>query len=72
MSRISDERARHLAVAGVEDSVLAALVADTAAARAAAINREGLQVRITYPLEADRSGEIESLAIGNQTHEGQT
>jgi hypothetical protein len=71
MSQIARDLARRLAAAGVDASALAALVTDIAAARAEAINREGLQAQIAYPLEAYGLGEIESLACGNRLREKQ-
>jgi hypothetical protein len=69
VSQIARDLARRLTVAGVDASVFAALVNHMAAARAEAINHEGLQAQIAYLLEAYGPGEIETLAFGNQPRE---
>jgi hypothetical protein len=68
MSRIARDPARHLAAGGVDASGLTALVSDMAA-RAEAINHEGLEAQIAYLLEAYGCGEIEHLALGNPPRE---
>jgi hypothetical protein len=69
MSRIARDPARRLAAGGVDASGLTALVSDMAAARAEAINHEGLEAQIAYLLEAYGCGEIEHLALGNPPRE---
>ncbi len=71
MSQATRDLARRLVAAGVDASVLAALVSDIAAARAEAINHEGLHAQIAYLLEFYGPGEIESLALGNRSREEQ-
>ena len=56
-------------MAGVDPSVLAALVNEMATARAEAINQEGLRAQITYLLEAYGPSEIESIAFRYRPHE---
>ncbi len=65
MSRTVRDLARRLAAAGVDSSALAAAVSDLAAARAEAINSDGLQAQIAYLLEAYGPGDIEAVALGN-------
>jgi hypothetical protein len=65
MSRTARDLTRHLAEAGVDAAALAALVSDTAAARAEAINADGLHAQIAYLLETYGPGEIEAFALGN-------
>jgi hypothetical protein len=69
VSQIARDLTRRLVAAGVDTSVLIALVSDMATTRAAAINREGLHAQIAYLLEAYGPGEIESFAFGNQSRE---
>jgi hypothetical protein len=62
MSQIARDLARRLAGAGIGAAALAPIVNDMAAARAEAINCEGLQSQIEYLLEAYGPGEIEDIA----------
>jgi hypothetical protein len=71
MSRIARDLARRLTAAGVDASVIAALVSDVGAARAEAINREGLQAQIAHLLEAYGPAEIEQLVSGKRPGEEQ-
>jgi hypothetical protein len=71
MSQIARNLARRLVAAGLDASVLSVLVKDTAAARAEAINSEGLQAQIAYLLETYGPGEIESIAFGNRPRKEQ-
>lgn len=66
MSQISRDLARRLVAAGVSTSALAPIVTDMAAARAEAINREGLQSQVEYLLEAYGPSEIEDIALRSQ------
>jgi hypothetical protein len=68
MSGIARDLARCLAAAGVDTVALAGAVRDVAAARAEAINGEGLQAQITYLLEAYGPSEIEAIASVNRPH----
>ena len=70
MSQITRDLARRLAAAGVDASVLAPHVSDMTAARAEAINHEGLQAQIACLLEAYGRGEIESLAFSDRPLKG--
>jgi hypothetical protein len=63
MSQVSRDLERCLAAAGVEASALAPLVIDMSAARAEAINREGLRSQVEYLLETYGPGEIEAIAL---------
>lgn len=65
MSRTARDLTRRLAEARVDAAALAALVNDMAAARADAINADGLQAQIGYLLESYDPGEIEAVALGN-------
>lgn len=69
MSRLARHLARRLATAGIDASALAALVSEMAAARAEAINSEGLQAQIAYLLEAYGPGDIDAIALGNLPRE---
>jgi hypothetical protein len=71
MSQIARDLARRLTAAGVDATALAVLVNDMAAARAEAVNREGLQAQTAYLLEAYGPGEIESFALGNRPRQDQ-
>lgn len=62
MSRIARDLARRLTAAGIDDRALAGTVADMAAARAEAVNSEGLQAQIAFLLEAYGPDEIEAIA----------
>jgi hypothetical protein len=66
MSRTARDLARRLAEAEVDAAALAVLVNDMAAARAAAINADGLQAQIGYLLESYGAAEIEHLALGGR------
>jgi hypothetical protein len=62
MSRTAAELAQRLSAAGIQPPVLASTVTDMAAARAEAVNTEGLRAQIEYLLEAYGPAEIERLA----------
>jgi hypothetical protein len=66
MSRVARDLARRLAGAGIDSSALAAIVNETAVARAEAINADGLQAQIAFLLEAYGPGEIERMAFDHQ------
>jgi hypothetical protein len=65
MSRVARDLARRVAAAGIDASALAAVVNEVAAARADAINREGLEAQVAYMLEAYGPGGIGAVALGN-------
>ena len=65
MSRVARDLAPSLTAAGIGESVLAATVNAMAAARAEAINTQGLPAQIAYLLEAYGPDEIAALALGN-------
>jgi hypothetical protein len=71
MSRMVRDLARRLTAAGIGESALAATVNELAAARAQAINSEGLQAQIAHLLEAYGPDEIEAIALGNSPAEKQ-
>jgi hypothetical protein len=62
MSRTAAELALRLTAAGIQPAVLAPAVMDMAAARAEAVNIEGLRAQIEYLLEAYGPTEIERMA----------
>jgi hypothetical protein len=68
MSGTTRDLARRLAAAGVDSSALVPAVNDLAAARAEAINTDGLQAQISFLLEAYGPSEIEAVALGNLPH----
>jgi thioredoxin-like negative regulator of GroEL len=63
MAHVARELARRLVEAGLGSAALAAAVIDVSAARAEAINAEGLRSQIEFLLEAYAPGEIEELAM---------
>jgi hypothetical protein len=66
MSRVARDLARRVAAAGIDASALIAVVNELAAARAEAINADGLQAQIAFLLEAYGPGEVERMAFDHQ------